>query len=123
MKLFIKAIRNLLGGIIALVDVLTRFSKKKRSEKEQAIVNEAAKRLALYQFFACPFCIKTRRAIYKLNVPIEKRSASEGSKYREELLAGGGKVKVPCLRIEENGQVQWMYESSEIIRYLEERFG
>lgn len=123
MKLFIKAIRNLLGGIIALVDVLTRFSKKKRSEKEQAIVNEAAKRLALYQFFACPFCIKTRRAIYKLNVPIEKRSASEGSKYREELLAGGGKVKVPCLRIEENGQVQWMYESSEIIRYLEQRFG
>ena len=123
MKLFIKAIRNLLGGIIALLDVLTRFSKKKRSEKEQAIVNEAAKRLALYQFFACPFCIKTRRAIYKLNVPIEKRSASEGSKYREELLAGGGKVKVPCLRIEENGQVQWMYESSEIIRYLEQRFG
>ena len=123
MKLFIKAIRNLLGGIIALVDVLTRFSKKKRSEKEQAIVNEAAKRLALYQFFACPFCIKTRRAIYKLNVPIEKRNASEGSKYREELLAGGGKVKVPCLRIEENGQVQWMYESSEIIRYLEQRFG
>ena len=123
MKLFIKAIRNLLGGIIALVDVLTRFSKKKRSEKEQAIVNEAAKHLALYQFFACPFCIKTRRAIYKLNVPIEKRNASEGSKYREELLAGGGKVKVPCLRIEENGQVQWMYESSEIIRYLEQRFG
>ena len=123
MKLFIKAIRNLLGGIIALVDVLTRFSKKKRSEKEQAIVNEAAKRLALYQFFACPFCIKTRRAIYKLNVPIEKRSASEGSKYREELLAGGGKVKVPCLRIEENGQVQWVYESTEIIRYLEQRFG
>ncbi|WP_193678902.1 MULTISPECIES: glutathione S-transferase N-terminal domain-containing protein, partial [Gammaproteobacteria] len=41
---------------------------------------------------------------------------------RQALLEGGGKVKVPCLRIEENGQVRWMYESSEIIAYLEGRF-
>lgn len=29
---------------------------------------------------------------------------------------------MPCLRIEgEKGQMQWMYESSDIVRYLEER--
>ncbi|MEC8080428.1 MAG: glutathione S-transferase N-terminal domain-containing protein, partial [Pseudomonadota bacterium] len=78
--------------------------------------------LTLYQFTACPFCTKTRRAMYKLNLPIEKRSASEGSPYRAELQAGGGQVKVPCLRISENGNVQWMYDSKEIIRYLESRF-
>jgi len=60
--------------------------------------------------------------MYKLNLPIEKRSASEGSSHRDDLLQGGGKIKVPCLRIEENGKVEWLYESSDIIRYLEKRF-
>ena len=41
---------------------------------------------------------------------------------RAALLAGGGKIKVPCLRIEENGESRWMYESNDIIRYLESRF-
>jgi glutaredoxin 2 len=36
-----------------------------------------------------------------------------------ELVAGGGKSQVPCLRIEsENGEVRWMYESVDIVRYL-----
>ncbi|WP_394180273.1 glutathione S-transferase N-terminal domain-containing protein [Marinomonas posidonica] len=122
MKLLIKCIRNLLGGLIALIDLITRGRKLKRSSEQQAKVDEETKQLALYQFFACPFCIKTRRAIYKLNLPIEKRSASEGSPYREDLLIGGGRVKVPCLRIEENGNVEWLYESSDIIQYLEKRF-
>jgi glutathione S-transferase len=29
---------------------------------------------------------------------------------------------VPCLRIEENGQTTWMYESKVIIDYLDKRF-
>lgn len=122
MKLFVKLLRNLLGYIVVLVDLLTRGTKKKRAPEQQQAVNEDAKALTLYQFAACPFCTKTRRAMYKLNLPIEKRSASEGSPYREELQAGGGKVKVPCLRIEEAGKVEWMYDSKEIIRYLENRF-
>ncbi|KZN13302.1 glutathione S-transferase N-terminal domain-containing protein [Marinomonas sp. TW1] len=122
MTLLIKCIRNLLGGLIALIDLVTRGRKLKRSPEQQAKVNEETQHLALYQFFACPFCIKTRRAIYKFNLPIEKRSASEGSPHREDLLVGGGRVKVPCLRIEENGNVEWLYESSDIIQYLEKRF-
>ena len=36
-----------------------------------------------------------------------------------DLIAGGGKSQVPCLRIEdEKGDVSWMYESLDIIRYL-----
>jgi glutathione S-transferase len=39
------------------------------------------------------------------------------------LLQGGGKVQTPCLRIAgEDGQVRWMYESGDIIRYLQQRF-
>ncbi|REG84345.1 glutathione S-transferase N-terminal domain-containing protein [Marinomonas pollencensis] len=122
MKILIKLIRNALGVIIATLDLVTRGSKLKRTPEQQQEVNKEVEQLALYQFFACPFCIKTRRAIYKLNLPIEKRSASEGSPHRQELLAGGGRVKVPCLRIEKDGKVEWMYESSDIIRYLEQRF-
>jgi len=36
-----------------------------------------------------------------------------------ELIAGGGKIQVPCLRVEnKDGDVRWIYETSEIIRYL-----
>jgi len=36
-----------------------------------------------------------------------------------DLIAGGGKSQVPCLRIEtENGDVRWLYESIDIVRYL-----
>jgi glutaredoxin len=122
MKLLINLIRNLVGYIVVLIDLVTRGSKLKRTPEKQKQVNEEVKDLTLYQFFACPFCIKTRRAMYKLNLPIEKRNASEGSIYRNELLEGGGRVKVPCLRIEKEGKVEWMYESSDIIRYLETRF-
>ncbi|MCV2403344.1 glutathione S-transferase N-terminal domain-containing protein [Marinomonas sp. C2222] len=122
MKFFIQFIRNLLGYTIIIVDFLTRGQKLKRSPEQQLEVNEQLKSLSLYQFSACPFCTKTRRAMHKLNLPIEKRNASIGSSYRMELLEGGGKLKVPCLRIEENNKVSWLYESSDIITYLEKRF-
>jgi glutathione S-transferase len=60
--------------------------------------------------------------MYKYNVPIQKRNVSEGSPHREELLQGGGKIQTPCLRIENEKGVEWMYDSKAIIGYLEERF-
>ncbi len=41
---------------------------------------------------------------------------------RDELLAGGGKVKVPCLKITQGGEEKWMYESSDIVSYLQQEF-
>lgn len=122
MKLLINLIRNLLGGIIAAIDFVTRGTKLKRTKEAQQQVEAELEKLSLYQFFACPFCIKTRRAMYKLNLPIVKRNASQGSPYRDELLQGGGKIQTPCLRIEKDNSVEWLYESSEIISYLEKRF-
>jgi len=122
MKLLINLIRNLLGGIIAAIDFVTRGSKLKRTAQAQQQVETELKNLSLYQFFACPFCIKTRRAMYKMNLPMVKRNASQGSPYRDELLQGGGKIQTPCLRIEKEDGVEWLYESSEIISYLEKRF-
>lgn len=116
-------IRNALGCVIVFFDLITRGRKLKRNTKVQHQVESQLASLALYQFFACPFCIKTRRRMYKLNLPIVKRSISKGSPFRDDLLQNGGKIQAPCLRIEDKGEVTWLYESSAIIEYLEQRFG
>ena len=64
----------------------------------------------------------TRPALFA-SLNIETRDAKREDSSREELLQGGGALKVPCLRIEdEQGTVSWIYESSEIIDYLDGRF-
>jgi len=53
--------------------------------------------------------------------PIELLSTSDG-KNRTDLMLGGGKGQVPCMRIEsENGAIRWMYESDEILSYVREQ--
>ena len=96
----------------------------KRAETAQQAVDQATRQLRLYQFYACPFCIRTRRVIHKLNLNIEQRDAGNNPAYRAELMQAGGKVQVPCLKITDNaGKVTWLYESQVIARYLEEHFG
>ena len=121
MKWIIKGVREGLGRLIILIDFIFSPKKQQRTESDQEKINEEVKSIKLYQFYACPFCIKTRRTIKRLNLPIETRNAQSGQ-YRAELLAGGGEVKVPCLKIESDEGVQWMYESTDIIQYLEKRF-
>lgn len=120
--MLVKALRVGLGQLIVLGDALARPRPQQRSVQGQATVNAEAAKLSLYQFHACPFCVKTRRAIHKLNAPITLRDAKGDAKAREQLLAGGGKVKVPCLRIDDAQGTRWMYESNDIIAYLEQRF-
>ncbi|MDF8365246.1 glutaredoxin family protein [Achromobacter anxifer] len=120
--MLVKALRVGLGQIIVLGDALTRPRPQQRSAQGQAAVNAEAAKLSLYQFHACPFCVKTRRAIHKLNAPIALRDAKGDPEARAQLQAGGGRVKVPCLRIDDATGTRWMYESSDIIAYLEQRF-
>lgn len=120
--MLIKALRVGLGQLIVLGDALTRPRPQRRSAQGQATVAAEAAGLSLYQFHACPFCVKVRRALHRLNVPLTLHDAKNNAVERERLLAGGGKVKVPCLHIQENGQSRWLYESDKIIAYLEQRF-
>jgi len=119
--MFFKVVRLVLGNIILLIDFATRPCPQKRNKAQQANVVKSASNLSLYQFKACPFCVKTRRAMRRLNLPITTVDAKQAP-FQDELLSGGGSPKVPCLRIEEAGQVRWMYESNDIISYLEQRF-
>lgn len=121
--MFMKALRVGLGQLIIAGDFLTRPGKKQRTPQAQAAVEQSAKALTLYQFHACPFCVKTRRALRRLNVPVALRDAKHNETDRQVLLSEGGKIKVPCLRIEEDGKTTWMYESKVIIDYLNQRFG
>ncbi len=91
--------------------------------EEQEKVRRETSHLSLYQFEACPFCLKVRFALKRLNLPIELRDAKNNPQYKKELTEQGGDYQTPCLRIAEPGQpVRWLYESSAIISYLEERF-
>lgn len=128
MKILIKVLRNGLGTLIALISRLIPVKKIKRDVKAQELANEKAQKIELYQFFACPFCIVTRRVIRGLNIKIVTRNAQakyigEDGEYRQEMLKEAGKVQVPCLKITDNGEVTWMFESADIKAYLEKEFG
>lgn len=112
-----------MGRIVLLINWLTWPRAGKRSADEQQRVEAVLANHALYQFHACPFCVKVRRAMQRLNLPIELRDAKSDEQSRLELQMQGGEVKVPCLRIEHaDGKIEWMYESSDIISYLEQKF-
>ena len=120
--MIVKALRIGLGEVIVFLDWISRPGKLKRDPAAQAKVEQEARGLSLYQFRACPFCVKTRRTLHRLNVPVALRDAKNNEQDRQDLLNQGGKIKVPCLRIEEAGKVTWMYESKAIIEYLDKRF-
>jgi len=119
--MLLKLVRNALGLIIVFFDWVTRPKPLQRSTTAQQQAQAALQGHSLYQFFACPFCVKTRRAAHTLGVDLELRDINKNPQHRADLEQGGGRVKVPCLRIEEAGEVKWMYESNDIIEYLEAR--
>jgi glutaredoxin len=95
----------------------------KRPPDNQQLVDETTQNMILYHFRMCPFCVTVRRAIKRLSLNIDTRDALRDESSREQLLKGGGVVKVPCLRIaDESGKETWMYESTDIIQYLQKHF-
>ncbi|MGD2053042.1 MAG: glutaredoxin [Gammaproteobacteria bacterium] len=124
MKYFFKFVRMILRPVILFIDRLTRPAWPERSRAQQKAIDEKTSNLALYQFHACPFCIITRRTMLRLGLNIELRDAQNDPQWGQELIEQGGKRQVPCLRINrEDGKVEWLYESSEIKRYLERQYG
>ena len=74
---------------------------------------------ALYYYDQCPFCQMVLGVMQSLPVKVDLRNTLMDPQNRTDLIQGGGRGTVPCLRIEqENGDVQWMYESRDIVAYL-----
>jgi glutaredoxin len=116
-------IRLILGKLILLFNWIFTPKSIQRDPEEQASIDSQTALLTLYQYEACPFCVKVRRAMKRHGLNIEVRDVKRSESAKSELLAGGGDLKVPCLRIGEGErEFQWMYESSDIVSYLEQRY-
>jgi glutathione S-transferase len=96
-----------------------------RGPDAQAAVDAATAGMTLYHYESCTFCARVRRAIAALHLAIEMRDVLAEPAFRRELVAGGGRATVPCLRIPAaRGETErWLYESEDIVAYLGERFG
>ncbi len=78
-------------------------------------------KLALYYSNYCFFCQKVMMFLRGKDINLDMRSTSD-REHAAALMQGGGKTQVPCLRIENaQGEVQWMYESNDIIQYLSQQ--
>jgi glutaredoxin len=123
MGFIFKPVRWVLGQIIIFIDWLTRPKPVERAADVQAEIDEQTRNMALYQFQMCPFCVKTRRQIHRLALNIEQRDARNDERWNQELINEGGKYQVPCLKITaSDGTVEWMYESTNINAYLDDKF-
>ena len=88
---------------------------------EQTSQHPSGERYVLYQYRACPFCAMVRRFLDARGVELPERDILQDPAAFRELLAGGGRGTVPCLKIEDGSGTRWMYESGDIIAYLDER--
>lgn len=122
-RYFFRTLRLILTPFMLISERLSTPKGVARSPEEQARVDHASEKLALYQFRACPFCIKVRKEMARLGVNLETRDAQHNKDHRTALETGGGRIKVPCLLIQnDEGQHEWLYESDAIKAWLQERF-
>ncbi|MDX1560115.1 MAG: glutaredoxin [Marinobacter sp.] len=122
-RYFFRTLRLVLTPFMLLSEKFSTPESVTRTDEEQSRADEASKNLALYQFKACPFCIKVRKEIARLGLNIETRDAQHDPEHRAALETGGGRIKVPCLKIQqEDGSERWLYESNQIKAWLQERF-
>ena len=79
-------------------------------------------RLALYMRPSCPFCVRVTDYCREAGLLLETRNIAQGE-HLEALMVGGGKRQIPCLRIQDDaGRSHWLYESLDIIAYLQQQF-
>jgi glutaredoxin len=76
--------------------------------------------IALYHMPTCPYCVRVFDWLKKHKRTIELRDVDAREAHARELVDQGGKDQVPCLRIEEGGKVRWLYESLDIIAWLQQ---
>tara|TARA_R110002020_G_scaffold157737_4_gene340670 strand:- start:700 stop:1086 length:387 start_codon:yes stop_codon:yes gene_type:complete len=123
-RYFFRGLRLVLAPVMLIAEKLSTPKSVERTTEEQAKVDQACQNLALYQFRTCPFCIKVRKEMARLGLNIELRDAQLDPAHKQALLEGGGKVKVPCLKItHSDGREEWMYESDTINVWLHQQFG
>ena len=77
----------------------------------------------LYQYDTCPFCHRVRHFLQSVGLEMPMKDILNDREAFLELIQGGGRQTVPCLRIKNADGVAWLYESRDIIDYLSQRLG
>ena len=77
--------------------------------------------LELWSFEVSPYCRIARETLSSLEIPYVLHNVGKGSPKREAFVAKSGKMMVPYLVDPNTGKS--MFESSEIVRYLESTYG
>ena len=75
----------------------------------------------LYHSELCGFCHRVRRYMASAGWDFPLRDTLRDRSAKAALIEGGGKATVPCLKITRGDEVTWMYESMDIINYLESK--
>jgi glutaredoxin 2 len=97
-----------------------RFWKGRKAEMKDL---ERPEGLSIYGYPQCPFCRRVLDSAASLGLDIPLRNTLNDAEHRQALQAALGRTRVPVLLIEgEAGDVKWLPESADIVRYLTERF-
>ena len=110
----------LLGGFAALTGSLAsalRLGAGTHSEPSLA----PGSPLELWSFEASPFCRIVREKLCTLELPYRLHNVGKGSPSRAAFVERSGKMQVPYLVDPNTGEA--LFESAEIVAYLERRYG
>lgn len=78
------------------------------------------KQLALYYSPSCFYCLRVLDTVDDLGIHITQQNIHRDQSAYNALKQGGGKTQVPCLRIDHGDSIQWLYESADIVTYIEQ---
>lgn len=76
----------------------------------------------LYELDGCPFCAKVKHTLEDLGLDYESRMVPPANAERTDVKALTGQTGVPVL-VDEHHDVDGMYESEDIVAYLERTYG
>ena len=74
---------------------------------------------SLYYYDSCPFCARVLSSLRNIKVNVELRNIASDPNHRNALHKATRRTTVPCLRIDNGKDSQWMFESMDIMRFLQ----
>ncbi len=99
------------------------YSQRKNKKQIGLPKDELASRLSLYGYNTCIYCRNVSDVIDQLGISIKIRNTFKYPEYKQDLLIGGGKTSVPCLKITfQYSKELWLYDSTSIIDFLQRSF-